>query len=141
GGGGFEALSRGMSRASGIGVRGRVWSAGKLVCVEDVTVDVNFPRAPAAHEDGLHGAIGLPLRSEGEFLGVIEFFSEEIKTPDEDLMDMMHSISSQIGQFMKRQQAVRESDRLKDEFFAAVSHELRTPLTSIIGYTDLLLDG
>lgn len=36
--------------------------------------------------------------------------------------------------------AERESDRLKDEFFALVSHELRTPLTSMSGYLDLLRD-
>ena len=35
--------------------------------------------------------------------------------------------------------AERESERLKDEFFALVSHELRTPLTSIIGYLELVL--
>ncbi len=34
----------------------------------------------------------------------------------------------------------RESDRMKDEFFALVSHELRTPLTSILGYLELVLD-
>lgn len=34
----------------------------------------------------------------------------------------------------------RESERLKDEFFALVSHELRTPLTSIIGYLELVRD-
>jgi len=36
--------------------------------------------------------------------------------------------------------AERESERLKDEFFALVSHELRTPLTSIIGYLELVID-
>jgi signal transduction histidine kinase/HAMP domain-containing protein len=36
--------------------------------------------------------------------------------------------------------AERESDRLKDEFFALVSHELRTPLTSILGFLELVLD-
>jgi signal transduction histidine kinase/HAMP domain-containing protein len=35
--------------------------------------------------------------------------------------------------------AERESERMKDEFFALVSHELRTPLTSIIGYLELVL--
>ncbi|MBA2347847.1 MAG: GAF domain-containing protein [Solirubrobacterales bacterium] len=37
--------------------------------------------------------------------------------------------------------AERESERLKDEFFALVSHELRTPLTSIIGYLELVCDN
>lgn len=32
-------------------------------------------------------------------------------------------------------------DVAKHDFIAAVSHELRTPLTSILGYTDVLLDG
>lgn len=38
----------------------------------------------------------------------------------------------------ERKRVEKESQRLKDEFFALVSHELRTPLTSIIGYIDLL---
>lgn len=36
--------------------------------------------------------------------------------------------------------AERESERIKDEFFALVSHELRTPLTSILGFLELVLD-
>jgi PAS domain S-box-containing protein len=35
----------------------------------------------------------------------------------------------------------REVDRLKDDFVATVSHELHTPLTSIMGFTNLLLEG
>lgn len=36
---------------------------------------------------------------------------------------------------------VRDVDRLKRNFLSTMSHELRTPLTSVIGYTEMLLEG
>ncbi|WP_048063386.1 sensor histidine kinase [Methanococcoides burtonii] len=37
--------------------------------------------------------------------------------------------------------AAQEANRVKSEFFANMSHELRTPLNSVIGFSDLLLEG
>jgi signal transduction histidine kinase len=36
---------------------------------------------------------------------------------------------------------LRQLDQTKDDFVATVSHDLRTPLTSIVGNTEILLDG
>jgi two-component system sensor histidine kinase BarA len=36
---------------------------------------------------------------------------------------------------------LKELDRLKSNFLATVSHELRTPLTSIIGYSEMIIEG
>ena len=40
----------------------------------------------------------------------------------------------------RQNEALRELDRMKDDFVASVSHELRTPLASITGYLELLVE-
>ena len=67
--------------------------------------DANFPRAPIAAREVLHAAFGFPILLGGEVLGVMEFFSHEIRQPDQDLLDMMATIGSQIGQFIERKRA------------------------------------
>lgn len=51
----------------------------------------------------------------------------------------------QRGLLLQSEQAAHaEADNangIKDEFLALLSHELRTPLTSILGWSDLLIDG
>lgn len=37
--------------------------------------------------------------------------------------------------------AVRNNEKMREEFFSSVSHELKTPITAIRGYTELMLAG
>jgi signal transduction histidine kinase len=46
-----------------------------------------------------------------------------------------------VRRIARRNDALRQLDRMKDDFVSTVSHELRTPLTSINGYLEVLLDG
>lgn len=125
----------------GTGLPGRVWKTRQPAWIENVVEDRNFPRAPFAETAKLHTAVGLPISSGNKMLGVLEFFDSEIRTVDRHLIESMMVTSNQIGQFIERKRAERESERLKDEFFGLVSHELRTPLTSILGYLELILEG
>jgi len=110
----FEQLSRQTSFVSGVGLPGRVWKAGRPAFIPDVLQDDNFPRAPAAARENLHAAFGFPVLLGRHVLGVMEFFSREIREPDEELLTMLDTIGSQIGQFVERRRAEEELDR----FFA-----------------------
>lgn len=110
----FEALSRTTTFARGIGLPGRVWASGRPAFIPDVVSDANFPRAPIAAREGLHAAFGFPISIEGGVVGAMEFFSREIRAPDEELLAMLDSIGCQIGQFMERRRVEEELDR----FFA-----------------------
>jgi PAS domain S-box-containing protein len=79
--------------------------------VPDVVADANFPRAAVAMEEGLHGAFALPLLIGGAVVGVMEFFSREIREPDKELLRMLARVGAQVGQFMERKRAEEELDR------------------------------
>jgi hypothetical protein len=98
----FEQDRRQRSFSSGIGLPGRVWASTSPAWIPDVTRDANFPGAAIAAEDGLHGAVAFPIHNGAEFLGIMEFFSREIRQPDQELLEMMTSIGSGISEFIER---------------------------------------
>ena len=101
----FEALSERIALAPGEGLPGRVVETGGPVWLVDAPDDGNFPRAAVARRDGLHAAFGFPLVSPRGVVGVIEFFSRELREPDERLLETMRELGSQVGQFVARRHA------------------------------------
>jgi len=53
----------------------------------------------------LHGAIGFPVHNGNDVLGVLEFFSREVRLPDKQFTLMMSTIANQISQFIERRKA------------------------------------
>jgi PAS domain S-box-containing protein len=101
----FENLTRQETFARGVGLPGRIWSSGEPRWISDVAHDTNFPRASLADRAGLHGAFAFPIRLGEHVLGVIEFFSREIRQPNTDVLEMFLGIGGQIGQFIERKRA------------------------------------
>jgi PAS domain S-box-containing protein len=107
----FDRASRELTFNRGIGLPGRVWATGQPVWIPDVVLDANFPRAGIAAREGLHGAFGFPILLRDDVQSVMEFFSREIRAPDEDLLSMLTSVGNQIGLFVDRRRAQEELDR------------------------------
>jgi PAS domain S-box-containing protein len=119
----FETATRQRTFTPGVGLPGRVWTSGKPAWIPDVAKDANFPRASIAAQEGLHGAFAFPIVLGQEFLGVIEFFSRQIREPDADLLEMVATLGSQVGQFLERRQA-EEALRDSEQRFARFMQHL-----------------
>ena len=63
-----------------------------------------------------------------------EHLESEIEYRTKDLKDLIEKQRLYLDQ-------IEKSSRFKTEFLGTMSHELRTPLNSIIGFTDLLIEG
>jgi PAS domain S-box-containing protein len=104
----FEALSERLVLESGEGLPGRVVAAGEPAWVTDAPEDANFPRAEAARRAGLHAAFAFPLNSPRGVVGVMEFFTRELREPDERLLWTTRMLGNQVGQFVARRHAEEE---------------------------------
>jgi PAS domain S-box-containing protein len=120
----FVAATRTAAFPPAESLPGRVWHSAKPLWIADVVNDPHFLRATAAAQGGLHGAFACPIRLDDDFLGVIEFFSDEIREPDPDLLEMMTTLAGQFGQFMERKRTegqLRRSERELADFFENAS--------------------
>jgi len=109
----FEVATHAHTFARGEGLPGRVWATAEAAWIHDVTTDPNFPRAAVAAAEGLRSALGFPIAVAGEVVGVMEFFSADIREPDQELLAMLAALGSQIGQFIERKHA----EEILDRFF------------------------
>jgi PAS domain S-box-containing protein len=109
----FEAFCRQTIFAPGVGLPGQIWTTGQPLWLTDLMKASNFPRLQVAMTEGLRSGFGFPLRLGDKVLGVIEFFSRKTRSYDEELLQLMDGIGSQIGQFIERKAtelALRESE-------------------------------
>jgi signal transduction histidine kinase len=65
----------------------------------------------------------------------------ELRVANADLRQAVSDLSTEKARAERLHNELRESSRYRSEFLTNMGHQLRTPLNSIVGYSELLLQG
>jgi signal transduction histidine kinase len=107
--------------------------------------DSEFP----LRASGCRAALAVPLADGGTIVGVIELAVRRARPLTNADLKTLTAIGQQVCMSLRNAQlrraageleALRQADRLKNEFLATVSHDLRSPLTAIRASVEGLLD-
>lgn len=145
----------------GEGITGWVAEHGEAVLASDVGEDPRYYAAnPATRSE-----LCVPLTTGGKVIGTLNVESSEVDAFSPDDQRLLTTLASNLAILIERarlfdevetaraeseQRAealeganarLKELDRLKSQFLANMSHELRTPLNSVIGFSEVLIDG
>jgi len=117
--------------------------------VNDVRSDPDFLPNPLLPET--RSEMAVPMIVGDKVLGVFDVQSNKQNGFSQEDASIYSTLAAQVGVALQNarlyvEQAgtvtqLRELDRLKSAFLANMSHELRTPLNSILGFSDVILDG
>jgi signal transduction histidine kinase len=144
-----------------VGLCGQVVQTGQPLLVSDSLRD------PSADDYGaaVRSVLCVPLVWRQKVIGVLHALSAQRGAFSDRDLRLLHTMAGSLGiaienvrlfaELKRSEEALvlrnralkrandrlQELDRLKSAFIASVSHELRTPLNSVIGFSEVLLDG
>jgi diguanylate cyclase (GGDEF)-like protein/PAS domain S-box-containing protein len=98
----FGAASLEQRFGRGRGLPGYVWATGAPAWLRDLIWDPRMTATQRATRAGLRSAVALPLGTATELEGVLEFFSDEERGPDGEVLAWLGVVAAQIGQYLAR---------------------------------------
>ncbi len=87
---------------------GRVWSTATPLWIDGETTEPPRARTDPGSREPTHWAVGIPVRSGADLIGVLELRSETSQAYDEDLVATLRAIASQLALFVDRGRAEEE---------------------------------
>jgi PAS domain S-box-containing protein len=106
----YDALRKASEQVKfslGEGMLGQVLASGQRLWVSDLH-ETDVPRLQTALELGLVSALFLPVLVKKEIVAVLEFFTPQAFDADEDFLDALSNIGTQLGRIVERRRAAKE---------------------------------
>ncbi len=111
----------------GEGLPGRTWARGEPVWIPDLGREAAAQGRSVAPAAGVASAVAFPVRIGERFDGVLEFFGEEIREPDTELLAMFATVGGHLAQALERWGAIgalADSEELNRSVVAALEEGL-----------------
>ena len=136
----FRLVSDEARWTSGDGLPGRVLETGRAEWVGSAIHPMNLRQAVGV-ELGLRAAFAFPVLVGRDVVAVFEFFGENAADPDDELLEVMANVGTQLGRVVERARLTEQQEELdtaRARFVANAAHELRTPLATLRSVAGLL---
>ncbi|MGA9773612.1 MAG: GAF domain-containing sensor histidine kinase [Blastocatellia bacterium] len=111
----FEALGRGHVFSREAGLPARVMASSQPQWITALVESCGLPRLTAAAPENPASGFGFPIMAGNACIGILEFYSYEIHPPEQEMIHILSSIGSHIGQLIQRKRAEDALNRSKEE--------------------------
>ncbi len=101
----FIEISRNVRFPKGYSLPGRVARDPRPHWIEDVTAQSEFARLQVATRCGLRAACAFPIMIGDEVAGVLEFFTRDRLSENDDFMGVVGQLGTQLGRVIERERA------------------------------------
>lgn len=104
----FRRVTEQTPIAPGEGLIGRVYADARPAWIKNVLDHPDFPRARLVPDLGVKSGFAFPVLVGKEVVAVLEFYSDQEYEPDQELLEVMAQIGTQIGRVVERFRAESE---------------------------------
>jgi len=118
----------------GVGLVGEVLRTGEPLWVPDLREEPRVLRKDLTDQTGWNSALVAPVLLEGRTIGVIDFNATCIPRPDSRLLEVIHAMGTQIGNFYARAVALGQLRASEERYSSMVE-------LAVIGIAHVDLEG